>query len=85
MILKYLEESPFLYRIVVLIDAEHGFKETDFMLFELLEKKNKPFMVCLTKCDKMPRKPLDKLFEESGEKLKQYQFCSPIINATSAK
>jgi len=85
MIMKYMDQSKNLYRVVILIDAEHGFKETDFMLMDLLEGKNKPFMVCLTKCDKIPNKPIDKLFEESVDKIRQYKMCSPIINATSAK
>ena len=85
MITKYLDESRSLYRVVCLIDAEHGFKETDFMLFELLESKQKPFVVCLTKCDKIPNKPITELFEESIEKIKGFKFCSPIINVTSSK
>lgn len=85
MILKYLEQSPYLYRTVCLVDGEHGFKETDFMIFDLLEKKNKPFMVCLTKCDKITGKQFENLLETTATKIKHYNFCSPIINASSTK
>ncbi len=85
MILKYMDNSKNLYRVIILIDAEHGFKDNDFMLMDLLESRQKPFMVCLTKCDKIPDKPMDELFEKSVEKIRQYQMCSPIVNATSSK
>ena len=85
MIVKYLDESTNLYRVVCLVDAEHGFKDTDFMLFDLLEGKQKPFMICFTKCDKIATSSMETLFESAAEKVKKYGFCSPILNATSAK
>ena len=85
MIVKYLKHGEFYHRALCLIDAEHGLKDSDLMLFELLEKYSKPFVVCLTKCDKITEKQLENLFQDISLKLKTFQFCSPIIIATSSK
>lgn len=85
MFLKYLANGRQLYRIVCLIDAEHGLKQLDTMLFDLCESKEKPFLITLTKCDKITDTKLAKLYEEISEKVKSYKFCSPIINATSSR
>lgn len=85
MILKYITHGRNLYRIVCLVDAEHGLKQLDTMLFELCESKQKPFLIALTKCDKISETKLGKLYDEISEKAKSYKFCSPIINATSSR
>jgi len=85
MITKYINEGGFLYRVVCLVDAEHGLKEVDFMLFDLLESKQKPFMLTLTKCDKVSSKKLPDVLQDTAEKMRKYSFCSNILNATSAK
>lgn len=54
MMAKYLDHSEHLFRVVVLIDAEHGFKKLDENLCEMLNVKKKPFIACMTKCDKIP-------------------------------
>jgi len=85
MVVKYLDHGTNLYRVLVLIDAEHGFKDLDFMLFDILERKQKPFVICFTKCDKITDSKLEKLYQEASERVKKYNFCSPIINSVSSK
>lgn len=85
MMLTYFTKSQFLHRVVCLIDPEHGIKEVDMMLYELLEKKMKPFVIVFTKCDKMSEKLLEKRLEEAKETFKNFNMSSPIIHATSAK
>ena len=53
MILQYISGGLYLHRVLCLVDIEHGFKDLDFMLFDLLESKSKPFMITLTKTDKV--------------------------------
>lgn len=64
MITKYIDASPYLHRVICLIDAEHGIKQLDEHLFEMLDVKKKMFMICLTKCDKIPMKLLSKNLED---------------------
>ena len=85
MITKYLDEGKTLYRVLCLVDAEHGLKDLDFMLYDLLENRKKPFMLTLTKCDKVNPKNIDEILKNVAEKMKKYNFCSNILNATSAK
>ena len=85
MIQKYLNEGKYLYRVLCLVDAEHGLKDLDFMLYDLLEKRQKPFMLALTKCDKIPETKIQDCLKDTAEKMKKYHFCSTILNATSAK
>jgi len=85
MMLKYFTKSLFLHRVVCLIDAEHGIKEVDLMLYDLLEKKMKPFVVVFTKCDKVPEKKLIVTLNEAQETFRKFNMSSPIIHATSVK
>ena len=85
MMLKYFTKSFFLHRVVCLIDSEHGLKEVDQMIFDILEKKMKPFIIVFTKCDKISENKLKDLFQESQEHFKSYNLSSPIIHATSVK
>lgn len=55
------------------------------MLFEILEKKMKPFLVVFTKCDKIHENNLIDIFRDAEKKFKTYKMSSPIIHATSAK
>jgi len=53
---NYFENASHLHRLFVLIDSEHGIKQVDLMLMELLEVKLKPYVLVFTKCDKITRK-----------------------------
>ena len=85
MMMKYFTKSNFLHRVVCLVDSEHGIKEVDHMLFEILEKKYKPFIVVFTKCDKINENKLKELFDDAKKRFKDYKMSSPIIHATSVK
>lgn len=47
------KNSYFINQIIVLIDSEHGFKQVDNMIIELLNKYKKTFVIVFTKCDKI--------------------------------
>lgn len=53
LMIYYFEKSLFLSKILVLLDAEHGIKKVDHMLFDIIEKKKRPFMLIYTKNDKI--------------------------------
>lgn len=55
MMQSYFTHSSNLHRLFILIDSEHGIKQVDLMLMELLESKMKPYVIVFTKCDKINR------------------------------
>lgn len=85
MMIKYFTQSSFLHRVICLIDSEHGIKEVDTMLYDILENKTKPFIIVFTKCDKINEKRLKELFLEAKNVFKNYNMSSPIIHATSER
>ncbi|KAF7907492.1 uncharacterized protein EAF01_005078 [Botrytis porri] len=52
-IIKYLEKRKQLKRAFVLIDAEHGIKESDRVMLQMLRSQKVPHQVVLSKIDKI--------------------------------
>ncbi|KAB8299998.1 hypothetical protein EYC80_000238 [Monilinia laxa] len=52
-IIKYLEKRKQLKRAFVLIDAEHGIKENDRVMLQMLRSREVPHQVVLAKVDKI--------------------------------
>ncbi|KAM0167147.1 hypothetical protein ACHAQE_000779 [Botrytis cinerea] len=52
-IIKYLEKRKQLKRAFVLVDAEHGIKESDRVMLQMLRSQKVPHQVVLSKIDKM--------------------------------
>jgi GTP-binding protein len=52
-ILKYLGQRKELKRAFLLVDAEHGVKETDRQLIDLFKEKEVPYQIVLSKVDRV--------------------------------
>ncbi|KAG4431519.1 hypothetical protein IFR05_012997 [Cadophora sp. M221] len=52
-IMKYLERRKELKRVFLLVDAEHGIKETDLQILALFKSSRIPYQVVLSKVDKV--------------------------------
>ncbi|KAH6724636.1 P-loop containing nucleoside triphosphate hydrolase protein [Leptodontidium sp. MPI-SDFR-AT-0119] len=52
-IMKYLEKRKELKRAFLLVDAEHGVKETDLQILALFKSQRIPYQVILSKVDKV--------------------------------
>lgn len=52
-IMKYLEKRKDLRRAFLLVDAEHGVKETDLQILALFKSQRIPYQVVLSKVDKL--------------------------------
>ena len=85
MMVNYFKYSSFLHRLYVLIDSQHGFKQVDLMLLELLEKQMKPYVIVFTKCDKINKGEQEKLIEEVQKSLKGMVMMDSVVHFTSAK
>ena len=76
-IMKYLTMRKELKRAFVLIDVEHGMKETDKIMLQLLKSNGIPHQVLLSKADKIfnQRRKYSvvkkEILERQGEKLKE--------------
>lgn len=73
-----------LSRILALVDAKVGLKTADEMLFTYLSELKKPFIVVLTKADKVSSAQLQRTMKEVGSRVGQEWAASPLVFATSA-
>lgn len=69
----------------MLIDAEHGVKQVDLMLMEMLETKMKPYVLVFTKCDKINVATQNKLIESTSDVLKDKPLAHNVLHFTSSK
>lgn len=49
----YLRQSQLLHRVILLIDIEVGLMESDKMLISMLSDSHRPFVIVMTKADKI--------------------------------
>lgn len=83
MVNVYLDNSAGLHRVLLLLDSQHGVKEIDYMLMDLLEYKRTPFVVVFTKVDKLQSKDIHNVMDQSRGIQSKYNCCSPIFHLTS--
>ena len=75
--MSYLTTSDRLKMAILLIDAEHGFMESDKLLAQMLTDMKKTFIVTFTKADKI--KSDQKLLQQVEEFTKTgFTYC-PIF------
>jgi GTP-binding protein len=67
------------------VDANVGIKPTDEALFKYLCELKKPYVVVLTKADKLSGEKLEMTLREVGKAVSIQWAASPLIFATSAK
>ncbi|KAM3142205.1 hypothetical protein pb186bvf_005614 [Paramecium bursaria] len=83
MMQSYLKYTEFLRQAFVLIDSEHGYKETDKMIVDLLESHKRPYTLCFTKSDKI--KEYKQLKEQTLLNFKDKQFINQLCLLTSIR
>ena len=81
----YLSGRPGLRRACLLIDARHGFKETDRQVMALLDQSAVVYQVTLTKCDKLKETALKSRIADVRWELAAHTAAYPEIIATSAR
>ena len=85
LIKDYLSGRAGLRRACLLIDARHGFKETDREVMSLLDQSAVVFQVTLTKCDKLKEAALESRIAGVLDELSGHTAAYPEIVATSAR
>ena len=81
---SYLESRANLSRTFVLIDARHGFKNSDRNLFELLDNMAQIYQVVFTKCDKVKIGPLQSLITTCKDELSKHAAAHHEVAVTSS-
>lgn len=85
LVMDYLRGRAGLRRACLLIDARHGFKDTDREVMGLLDQTAVAFQVVLTKCDKLKEGPLESRIVDIKKELAGHTAAYPDIAATSAR
>jgi GTP-binding protein len=80
----YLAGRPNLKRVLLLIDARHGLKDTDQEIMKLLDKAAVSYQIVLTKADKVKPAALLEVEEATRLAMKRHPAAHPQIIATSS-
>lgn len=80
----YLKGRVQLRRVLVLIDARHGIKETDREIMKMLDEAAVSYQVVLTKTDKVKAHELGKLLTKTHGELARHVAAHPVIRCTSS-
>ncbi len=81
----YLRGRVNLRRVCLLIDSRHGFKKNDEAIMELFDEAAVPFLVVLTKTDKIKAAELEARVAECEKALKKHPAAFPSVMATSSE
>lgn len=81
----YIQQRQKLKRLCLLIDARHGFKDNDLAFMDMLKSYAVPFVVILTKIDKIKKTELEALQQQVEATLKEFGAAWPKAFLTSAE
>jgi GTP-binding protein len=81
---RYLKGRAGLKRVLLLIDARHGFKPADRDFMTLLDQSAVPYQIVLTKLDKALATELPSRLEAMATELARHVAAHPQMHLTSA-
>ena len=84
LIARYLKGRACLRRVLLLLDARFGIKDTDKPLMKQLDEAAVSFQVVLTKCDLVEADELHKKVVSLAQSLAKHVAAHPVIHLTSA-
>ena len=82
--LRYLKGRATLRRLMILVDARHGLKDSDRELFELLDEIAVNYQVVLTKVDALKGGDAEARARAVGSELAKHVAAHPDVATTSA-
>lgn len=83
-IIKYLEQRKQLKRAFVLLDAQHGMKENDRVMLQMLRSRKVPHQVVLSKVDKILFPSATKRIPNNANLKKRIGHLDTILQKTKA-
>jgi len=81
----YLRGRPVLKRVLVLVDARHGFKDVDREMMKMLDEAAVTYRVVLTKADKLKASELEKVREATEAEARKHPAAMPVLHVTSSE
>ncbi|MBP2302341.1 ribosome biogenesis GTP-binding protein YihA/YsxC [Azospirillum picis] len=85
MVRRFLRGRVTLRRALVLVDSRHGLKPNDDEIMRMLDQTAVPYVVVLTKADKVKPTELDKVRGATALALKKHPAAFPDIHVTSSE
>lgn len=85
MVRRFLRGRVTLRRALVLVDSRHGLKPNDDEIMAMLDRTAVPYVVVLTKADKVKPAELDKVRKVTELGLKKHPAAFPDIHVTSSE
>jgi len=85
LVMDYMRGRPVLKRVLLLIDARHGFKDVDREVMKLMDKAAVSYRVVLTKADKLKPGAIETVAAETEAEAKTHPAAFPGVIATSAE
>jgi GTP-binding protein len=85
LIARYLKGRASLRRVLLLLDARFGIKETDKPLLKQLDEAAVSFQAVLTKCDLVEADELRQKLPGLAHSLAKHVAAHPVIQLTSAE
>ncbi len=82
---RYLRGRASLRRVLVLIDARHGFKMVDRPVLELLDESAVSYQIVLTKIDEVGPAELARRVEAVAKEARRHGAAHPALHLTSAR
>lgn len=85
LIVNFLRGRPTLRRALVLVDSRHGIKDSDRLVFEMLDDAAVNWQLVLTKCDAIGQAGLDQRLAECAAEIASHPAAHPVIVPTSSE
>jgi len=85
LIYRYLKGRPVLRRVLVLVDARHGLKDSDRALFDFLDETAVSYQVVLTKIDALKSDDAEARARAVASELAGHVAAYPDVSTTSAE
>lgn len=80
---QYLKSRTQLSLVLQLVDARHQPTELDMMMVGWLDYYQIPFLVALTKADKLPVSKMPRIVQAAKEKFAQFANCRDVLPFSS--
>ncbi len=81
----YLRGRPNLVRVLLLIDARHGPKDSDIEIMKLLDKSAVSYQIVLTKLDKIKPDEMEKVAANTAKIASKHVAAHPDLALTSSE
>ncbi|NYZ15871.1 YihA family ribosome biogenesis GTP-binding protein [Azospirillum sp. RWY-5-1] len=85
MVRRFLRGRVTLRRALVLVDSRHGLKPNDLEIMTMLDQSAVPYLIVLTKADKVKPPALAETERKTAAALKKHPAAFPEVHTTSSE